>query len=94
MAQNNHQSYVYVGLAGEGVNIGTGGLYRKPDGDGDWVSIAKGLPPEPQVRALLVHPERPEVVYAGPTKGSTGLQIVGATGRLSNNPGTAWTCGL
>ena len=69
MTQNNHQSYIYVGLAGEGVNIGTGGLYRKLDGDGEWVSIAKGLPTEPQVRALLVHPEKPEVVYAGTNKG-------------------------
>ena len=69
MAQDNHQTRIYVGFAGEGENIGTGGLYRMADGEDEWVSIAKGLPPEPQVRALLVHPEQPEVVYAGTHKG-------------------------
>ena len=69
MTQDNHQTWVYVGFAGEGENIGTGGLYRKADGEEEWVPIAKGLPQEPQVRALLVHPERPEVVYAGTHQG-------------------------
>ena len=69
MAQNNGQSHIYVGLAGEATLIGTGGLYRKPDGEGEWVSIAKGLPPEPQVRTLAVHPEHHEVVYAGTQQG-------------------------
>ena len=65
MTVDDHRTYVYVGLAGEADNIGKGGLYRKADGDEEWVSITGGLPQEPQVRALLVHPEKPEVVYAG-----------------------------
>lgn len=69
MAQDDHRTWVYVGFAGEGANIGTGGLYRKADGGAEWEPITNGLPPEPQVRALLVHPEHPEVVYAGTHKG-------------------------
>jgi photosystem II stability/assembly factor-like uncharacterized protein len=65
MAAHNHQTYVYVGVAGEGANIGTGGLYRRADGDPEWRSIARGLPANPQVRALLVHPQNPAIVYAG-----------------------------
>ena len=51
MAVENHRTYVYVGLAGEGQNIGAGGLYRRADGDDEWRSIARGLPRNPQVRA-------------------------------------------
>jgi photosystem II stability/assembly factor-like uncharacterized protein len=65
MTADTHRTYVYVGLAGEGQFIGEGGLYRRADGDDEWQSITRGLPRNPQVRALLVHPENPEVVYAG-----------------------------
>ena len=63
------QAYVYVGLAGEGQFVGPGGLYRYAVGDGTWQSITRGLPPEPQVRALLIHPENPAVLYAGTQSG-------------------------
>ena len=65
MAANGHQSYIYVGLAGEGQFVGDGGLYRYAVEDGTWQSIAQGLPPAPQVRALLIHPDNPAVLYAG-----------------------------
>lgn len=61
--------HVYVGLAGEGDNIGAGGLLRRSLGGEGWESIAAGLPDQPQVRALLVHPDRPETIYAGTQKG-------------------------
>jgi photosystem II stability/assembly factor-like uncharacterized protein len=64
MVTRKHRTHVYIGLAGEGENIGPGGIYRRADG-GEWQSIARGLPQEPQVRALLVHPEDPAVLYAG-----------------------------
>ena len=47
MASQDHRTYVYVGLAGEGANIGDGGIYRWADGEengpravasSDWVS--------------------------------------------------------
>ncbi len=69
MTNTNHKTHVYVGLAGEGDNIAEGGMYRLAEGDDDWQSIARGLPARPQVRALLVHPENPAVIYAGTQHG-------------------------
>ena len=65
MAADSHETYVYVGLVGEGEYIGSGGAYRRADGDQEWQSITKGLPLNPQVRALLVHPQDPRIIYAG-----------------------------
>ena len=69
MTTANKQAYIYAGLAGEGDYIGEGGLYRRAADGGEWQSIANGLPAEPQVRALLVHPENGNVVYAGTNLG-------------------------
>jgi hypothetical protein len=69
MTSGNHRTYVYVGLAGEGENIGEGGLYRRAEGDDQWQDISKGLPENPQVRALLAHPENPAIIYAGTQQG-------------------------
>ena len=65
MGENGHRTHVYIGLAGEGDNIGPGGLYRRAEGDEEWQSITSGLPPDPQIRALLLHPENPAIIYAG-----------------------------
>ena len=64
MAVNDHQTYIYAGLAGEGQFVGEGGLYRYAVGDGTWQSVTQGLPPAPQVRALLLHADDPAVLYA------------------------------
>jgi photosystem II stability/assembly factor-like uncharacterized protein len=69
MTANDHRTHVYIGMAGEGENISVGGLYRRTEGDDEWQSITKGLPAEPQVRALLVHPDDPAIVYAGTQNG-------------------------
>ena len=69
MAQDDHRTYVYVGIGGEGERVGQGGLYRFDDQDGEFRSIAGGLPQEPQVRALLVNPDDPRTVYAGTQAG-------------------------
>jgi photosystem II stability/assembly factor-like uncharacterized protein len=65
MDTNTHQTYVYIGLAGEGQYVGAGGLYRSTATDGEWQSITTGLPANPQVRALLMHPQNPAILYAG-----------------------------
>ena len=65
MVATSNNSYVYVGLAGEGQFVGEGGLYRYAESAGEWQSMTKGLPPTPQVRALLIHPDNPAVLYAG-----------------------------
>lgn len=65
MANNGHRTHIYVGLAGEGENIAEGGLLRRIEGEDDWHTITNGLPSNPQVRALLVHPDSPAIIYAG-----------------------------
>lgn len=77
MTQPSHTTHVYVGLAGEHplvvgappANLGEGGLFRRADGEGQWRDITNGLPQNPQVRALAIHPEDPKVVYAGTQDG-------------------------
>jgi photosystem II stability/assembly factor-like uncharacterized protein len=69
MTADHHQTFVYVGLAGEGEYIGTGGLYRRAADDGEWQSLSKGLPENPQVRALRIHPQNPAILYAGTQTG-------------------------
>jgi photosystem II stability/assembly factor-like uncharacterized protein len=68
---NDQASYIYLGLAGE---TGRGrvvdsGLFRIADGHDDWEPLAGGLPEMPAVRALAVHPQNPEIVYAGTQSG-------------------------
>ncbi len=61
MSEEQHKSYVYVGLGGEspllvgsdGPALDQGGLYRRGDGDETWDSVSQGLPVHPQVRAIL-----------------------------------------
>ena len=66
------KSYVYVGLAGEtalGREVKSG-LYRMAEGNGGWEKLTNGLPEAPAIRALVVHPQKPEVVYAGTQHGT------------------------
>jgi photosystem II stability/assembly factor-like uncharacterized protein len=68
---NDHRSYLYLGLAGE---TGRGrlvesGVYRMADGSDEWEPLQHGLPDAPAVRALAVHPQSPEIVYAGTQSG-------------------------
>src|SRR6201997_1171937 len=69
--RNDRGSYLYLGLAGE---TGPGrpvhsGLCRLADGSGEWEVLQRGLPEAPAVRALAVHPLKPEIVYAGTQSG-------------------------
>ena len=65
MRAGDGRSHIYVGLGGEGSYIGPGGLYRRTEGEQEWQSITNGLPQNPQVRALVVHPKDPRIIYAG-----------------------------
>ena len=72
-----HNTNVYVGLAGEsaliigaeGTPLGEGGMYRLTEGQSDWACIENGLPENPQVRALLGHPDNPATIFAGTQDG-------------------------
>ena len=63
-----HKPTYTSGWGARGDNIAEGGLYRMALG-GEWQPAEKGLPPQPQVRALLVHPDNPSVLYAGAQQG-------------------------
>ncbi|CAI8005335.1 Xyloglucanase Xgh74A [Geodia barretti] len=72
-----HNTNVYVGLAGEsaliigaeGTPLGEGGMYRLTEGKSEWASIDNGLPENPQIRALLAHPDEPGTIFAGTQDG-------------------------
>ena len=69
MVVSQHRTNVYIGLAGEGEFVGEGGLFRRADGSDEWEDISRGLPGNPQVRALLVRPDNPAVIFAGTHEG-------------------------
>ena len=69
MVATNHLTYTYVGMGGEGDFIGDGGIFRQADGEDGWKDISAGLPNNPQVRALLLKPDNPAVVFAGTQDG-------------------------
>ena len=74
---NSHPTNIYVGLAGEsalivgmeGTPLGEGGLFRLTESEPQWVAKESGLPENPQVRSLLVHPDDPNIVLAGTQDG-------------------------
>jgi photosystem II stability/assembly factor-like uncharacterized protein len=53
-------------LAKEGYR---GGLFRTSPGEQDWQEIEKGLPDLVEVHALAVHPDDPDVIFAGTQDG-------------------------
>ena len=67
MGDNN--SYIYVGIAHEPGDPELGGIYRRGTQNGEWEKLSKGLPAISATRAIALHPDRPEVVYAGTEKG-------------------------
>jgi photosystem II stability/assembly factor-like uncharacterized protein len=86
MTTTNDSIQVYVGLAGEGEHIGAGGLLRRDVNSDQWEIISDGLPDEPQVRALLVHPDNPAVIYAGTHRGVYRSENRGAKWTASHCP--------
>jgi hypothetical protein len=92
---NNQSSYVYLGLAGE---TGRGrvvqsGLFRLTDGSDEWQVLQRGLPEAPAVRALAVHPLKPEIVYAGTQSGPYRSADHGEHWERSNCPTTVCRSG-
>ena len=71
MSSTTEQSYVYAGVGHWTSTPDThpGGLLRKAVGDDRWQSLSKGLPAGAEVRAIAIHPQYPQVVYAGTQDG-------------------------
>jgi photosystem II stability/assembly factor-like uncharacterized protein len=47
----------------------TGGIFRTAAEEIGWQSLTRGLPPAAEVRAIAVHPQSPEIVWAGTQEG-------------------------
>ncbi len=56
------KTYVFVGAEADG-------LYRKEAEDTRWEKLAKGMPPQPQVRAITVHPDDAKTIFVGTQRG-------------------------
>ena len=55
-------TYLYAGAE-------TTGIYRLPPGSDRWEELTNGLPPDPAVCGIAIHPKEPEVVFAGTQDG-------------------------
>jgi photosystem II stability/assembly factor-like uncharacterized protein len=58
----NHNTYVYVGAE-------SSGLYRRSPGSETWEELTNGLPENPIVPGVAVHPSDPSIIYAGTQDG-------------------------
>jgi photosystem II stability/assembly factor-like uncharacterized protein len=76
MMANTH---VYAGTA-RSMGATAGGIFRQTVGDNRWEHLTNGLPQDADVHAITVHPENPDTVYVGSTKGAY----------RSNNRGNSW----
>ena len=47
----------------------TSGLYRLSPGSEHWEELTAGLPESPSVCGIAIHPESPEIVFAGTQDG-------------------------
>jgi len=61
------KTFVYAGLAGESApgRPVMSGLYRMGVGENQWQLLGNGLPEGAAIRAITVHPQRPETVIIG-----------------------------
>src|SRR5438132_10730554 len=62
-------THVYAGAA-RSMGGTLGGVFRRAVGADRWEHLTNGLPEETEVHAITVHPESPDLVYIGTTKGT------------------------
>jgi len=60
---------VYAGTA-RSMGATMGGVFRQVAGETRWEHLTNGFPDEADVHAITVHPENPDVIYVGSTKGA------------------------
>src|SRR5262245_4101311 len=66
------QSYIYAGAAHWTSGNDTknpGGLFRRAVGDDHWEPLTNGLPEGTEARAIAIHPQNPQIIYAGTQEG-------------------------
>ena len=79
--------YLYAGAE-------SSGLYRLAAGGDSWQELTAGLPDNPQVCGIAIHPEQPAVVYAGTQNGPYRSDDHGGTWQRLDYPQGAppvWT---
>jgi hypothetical protein len=64
-----HYVYVSATPATSQDTVQAGSLLRLTVGAGEWQALGGGLPANAEVRALAVHPDSPQIVYAGTSDG-------------------------
>ena len=62
MTTASNKTYVYVGAE-------TIGIFRLAPDSNQWEELTNGLPADPMVCGITIHPDEPEVVYAGTQDG-------------------------
>jgi photosystem II stability/assembly factor-like uncharacterized protein len=67
--KNMAATHVYAGTA-RSMGATMGGIFRQTVGDSRWEHLTNGLPEDADVHAITVHPENPDVIYIGSTKGA------------------------
>src|SRR5713226_9750349 len=68
MADTSRVSHVYAGVARSARDT-IGGIFRRATGDERWTQLTNGLPDATDVQAITIHPENPDVIYAGTNTG-------------------------
>jgi photosystem II stability/assembly factor-like uncharacterized protein len=61
-------THVYAGAA-RSMGGTLGGVFRQAVGEDRWEQLTQGLPEGAEIHAITLHPENPDIVYLGTTKG-------------------------
>ena len=64
--------YVYAGasqFSKNGQTVPSSGLCRQGVGETEWQILSRGLPERAEIRAILVHPDNPHLLYVGTQHG-------------------------
>jgi photosystem II stability/assembly factor-like uncharacterized protein len=82
------QSYVYAGAA-RSLGGTLGGVFRQAVGEREWRQLTSGLPEDTEVHTVTLHPQDPDIVYIGSTRGVFRSANRGDRWERLDFPGTA-----
>ena len=81
MTTTSNNTHVYAGAE-------TSGIYRLSPGASQWEELTNGLPADPMVCGIAIHPDNPEVIFAGTQDGPYRSSNRGANGERLDYPTT------
>lgn len=91
---------VFTGVGkwqGSSPDVTTHGFFRLRAGETDWQPLTAGLPEHPEVRAIALHPDNPDTLFAGTQAGVCRSDDGGDSWRSLGLPGplqTVWSIAL